>query len=298
MGVKHKQDRHNCSVLVNLKLFLSDLSRWRVHISGSHVPPGSGIIWHPPAPSEQRLGEDARDVIMKYSRERESSANIAELLVKQKQMKGHDHISSRKRVSYFVSGMKKRRRERDYDFAHKVKKGKTGVENVSIPNIEGNMSTSSDIPVTSCEGYIHGDQTVALEVPEPGQTVTYTIVGSYEGEAGETWPHQMGTVVESVASEDHQHDQGVLKVQDVQQEVNLQGQRFEITGEGTVQVNEEQHFVQSNRQMFKTLHIVPSESSQTVDDMSSAVSEGTDHCFQNVENPDLYVQVQTHENAF
>ncbi len=71
-------------------------------------------------------------------------------------MKGHDHISSRKRVSYFVSGMKKRRRERDYDFVHKVKKAKTGVENVSISNVGEHVSTSSDIPATSCEGFIHG----------------------------------------------------------------------------------------------------------------------------------------------
>ncbi len=159
------------------------------------------------------------------------------------------------------------------------------------------MTTTQDIRDLFAYCSPHGEQTVALEVPEPGQTVTYTIVGSYEGEPGETWSSQMGTVVESVASEDHQHDQGVLKVQDVQQEVNLHGQQLEITDESTLQVNEEQHFVQSNGKMYKALHIVPSESLQTVDNMPSAVSAQTVHGFQNAENPELYVQVQTHGNA-
>ncbi len=214
--MKHKQDRHNCSVLVNLKLFLSDLSRWRVHISGSHVPPDSGLIWHPPNPSGQRLDEDARDVIMKYSREKESSANIAEFLVKQDQMKGHDQTSSRKRVSYFVSGMKKRRRERDYNFAHKAKRGKSGMENVSTSNMGPSVCTASSVtPGTSSETYVQGQQTIALEVPEPGQTVTYTIVGPYQGHAGaaETWPGNVGTDVEGAGGGHGDSHEGALQVQ-------------------------------------------------------------------------------------
>ncbi|GFN82328.1 ribonuclease t2 [Plakobranchus ocellatus] len=48
-GMRHKQDRHHCRLMVNLKLFLSDLLHWRVHILGSHIPPGSTVEWIPPA---------------------------------------------------------------------------------------------------------------------------------------------------------------------------------------------------------------------------------------------------------
>ncbi|XP_033628012.1 uncharacterized protein LOC117290626 isoform X1 [Asterias rubens] len=37
-GARHKQDRHNCSVLVTLKLYLSDLHTWKVTITGQHAP--------------------------------------------------------------------------------------------------------------------------------------------------------------------------------------------------------------------------------------------------------------------
>lgn len=112
--MKHKQDRHNCSLLLNLKLFITDLSVWRIHVSGNHLPPESGVTWQPPPPQQQKMGEDAKDVIFKYYG-KESNANIAELLVKENQLKGHDHNTSKKRVSYFVSSMKKRRRERNYN---------------------------------------------------------------------------------------------------------------------------------------------------------------------------------------
>ena len=46
-GMRHKQDRHYCRLMVNLKLFLSDLHHWRVHITGSHVPPGASVKWIP-----------------------------------------------------------------------------------------------------------------------------------------------------------------------------------------------------------------------------------------------------------
>ena len=112
--MKHKQDRHNCSLLLNLKLFLSNLSEWRINISGNHLPINSSITWHPPPPERQKLGEDVKDVICKYYG-KESNSNIAELLVKQNQLKGHDQNTSKRRVSYFVSSMKKRRRERSYN---------------------------------------------------------------------------------------------------------------------------------------------------------------------------------------
>ena len=56
-GARHKQDRHNCTLLINLKIFLSDLNTWRVHITGSHVPPDGAIKWQPQASAKQRIDE-------------------------------------------------------------------------------------------------------------------------------------------------------------------------------------------------------------------------------------------------
>ncbi|XP_062617951.1 uncharacterized protein LOC134279561 isoform X1 [Saccostrea cucullata] len=44
-GMQHKQDRHNCKVMLIFKLFLSDLTKWRVQITGLHVPKDS--VWLP-----------------------------------------------------------------------------------------------------------------------------------------------------------------------------------------------------------------------------------------------------------
>ena len=65
-GAAHKQDRHNCGVLVILKLFLSDVTTWNVQIKGQHVPIENSILWEPPQPSKQRIDQDLRDLIISY----------------------------------------------------------------------------------------------------------------------------------------------------------------------------------------------------------------------------------------
>lgn len=54
--MEHKQDRHNCKVMLIFKLYLSDLTKWRVQITGLHVPKGS--VWHPPKSDEKSLNAD------------------------------------------------------------------------------------------------------------------------------------------------------------------------------------------------------------------------------------------------
>ena len=109
----HKQDRHQCSILLNLKLFLSDIQNWRVNITGSHVPPDCGTLWQPPPPGKQRLDEDMRDLIVSYVEGANTSQIINILSQKHTQKKS---AVNKKRVLHFVSSMKKRRRQRDYNY--------------------------------------------------------------------------------------------------------------------------------------------------------------------------------------
>lgn len=53
--MQHKQDRHNCKVMLIFKLYLSDLTKWRVQITGLHVP--KGTTWLPPQ-SQERGNKD------------------------------------------------------------------------------------------------------------------------------------------------------------------------------------------------------------------------------------------------
>ncbi len=112
----HKQDRHNCSVLVNLKLFMSNLTKWRVHLTGAHLPVDCRLMWEPPPPQTQRLDEDTRDLIVSFSN-KVTSSEIAEILSSKTSVSGRDPVIGKKRVAYFVSSMRKRRRERDYEYA-------------------------------------------------------------------------------------------------------------------------------------------------------------------------------------
>jgi len=106
----HKQDRHNCSVMINLKLFLSDLTKWRVHIKGSHVPPNSGP-WQPPAPMKERLGEEIRDELLNTSAAAEvvTTAELQDVLLDKHLIPAHSRDTKTKRKIYcFVSNVKKK----------------------------------------------------------------------------------------------------------------------------------------------------------------------------------------------
>lgn len=113
-GLAHKQDRHNCQFMINMKLYLSDLLKWRVHLSGSHIPLDSHMIWEPPAPEKQRISEDTRDAIM-CNADKSSSTKIQELLRKSTVNSLSNSIPSKRKICRFVSSMKKRRKLRKYD---------------------------------------------------------------------------------------------------------------------------------------------------------------------------------------
>lgn len=65
--MEHKQDRHNCKVMLIFKLYLSDLTKWRVQITGLHVP--KGTVWHPPNSDEKSLNADTGAEEHKESRQ-------------------------------------------------------------------------------------------------------------------------------------------------------------------------------------------------------------------------------------
>ncbi|XP_072173446.1 gephyrin-like [Diadema setosum] len=80
-GAAHKQDRHNCSVVVHLKLFLGDLDHWSVKINGHHVAPDSQVVWTPPPPDKVRHDVDMRDLIVSQREKGESLQDIHKRLM-------------------------------------------------------------------------------------------------------------------------------------------------------------------------------------------------------------------------
>ncbi|XP_046575610.1 uncharacterized protein LOC124283662 isoform X2 [Haliotis rubra] len=113
-GKTHKQDRHNCRLLVNLKMFLSDTAKWRVHISGSHVPLEYNILWEPPKQNQQRINEDTRDVILAtVATKKTSSSQIQEVLSKKPAAVDLPVVPSKRKICRFVSSMKKRRKKEE-----------------------------------------------------------------------------------------------------------------------------------------------------------------------------------------
>ena len=103
--MQHKQDRHNCTFMINFKLFLSDLSKWRIHITGQHVTPD--LRWRPKPPDKQMLPETTKDKIISYARRATPSGEIHKILMKEKL------AASRKRIGRYVSGLKKRKLEKN-----------------------------------------------------------------------------------------------------------------------------------------------------------------------------------------
>ncbi|CAH1791459.1 unnamed protein product [Owenia fusiformis] len=110
-GMAHKQDRHNCSLMINLKLFLGDLTRWRIHITGHHLPPGLDIAWVPPEKSRERLDENVRDFVVAASSEK--SATSTDIFDKLTQATGN--VFNKRKIQSFISSMLKRRKQRDYN---------------------------------------------------------------------------------------------------------------------------------------------------------------------------------------
>lgn len=52
--------RHNCSVKVVCKIFLSDVTKWKVEVSGQHVP--EGVAWEPPTKA-RKIAQSVKEKI-------------------------------------------------------------------------------------------------------------------------------------------------------------------------------------------------------------------------------------------
>lgn len=106
-GKTHKQDRHNCSLMVNFKLFLDDLTIWRIHITGQHVPDDKK--WEPPPPENQIIGEELKDEILSR-KDTASSSEIQDLLL-EKNLLSQKYVSqpSRKKFNRLVADLKRKK---------------------------------------------------------------------------------------------------------------------------------------------------------------------------------------------
>lgn len=100
-GNKHKQDRHNCSLMINWKLYLSDLDQWRIQITGSHVPIDAKVPWIIPHGANERLDEDMRDLILECSQKSAHDAEIKELITQKQKFASPRAIPSCLRISRF-----------------------------------------------------------------------------------------------------------------------------------------------------------------------------------------------------
>ncbi|XP_064599685.1 LOW QUALITY PROTEIN: uncharacterized protein LOC135466213 [Liolophura sinensis] len=181
-GMSHKQDRHNCSLMVNLKLFVSDLMQWRVHITGCHVPVEANFTWIPPTSNQERISEDIRDVILSASEKKASPSQIQQMVNKVigPETCASTHITppSKRQIGRLVSSMKKRRKVKDYNF-----KDKTTVENednqvgetyeCDHPVRSKAVTTSSETQVQACtshEGIYQGNHQT-MNIPCTSVTV-------------------------------------------------------------------------------------------------------------------------------
>ena len=105
-GSRHKQDRHNCSLMLNWKLYLSDLEKWQIHITGSHIPANSKVVWTLPAPIYQRLDEDTRDLILKY-KDKKDSSSIEQMLMAKRSAPCGGSVPSSVKIRRFMQNKKK-----------------------------------------------------------------------------------------------------------------------------------------------------------------------------------------------
>ncbi|XP_045171430.2 uncharacterized protein LOC123533700 isoform X2 [Mercenaria mercenaria] len=98
-GNRHKQDRHNCSLMINWKLYLSDLDKWRIQITGSHVP--ISMDWILPYGEKERFDEDTRDLIIECSQKAADDIEIKELIAQKQKFASPRAIPSCQRIKRF-----------------------------------------------------------------------------------------------------------------------------------------------------------------------------------------------------
>ncbi|XP_067680678.1 uncharacterized protein [Haliotis asinina] len=163
-GKTHKQDRHNCKLLVNLKMFLSDTAKWRVHISGSHVPLEYNILWEPPKQNQQRINEDTRDVILaSVATKKTSSSQIQEVLSKKPSSVDLPAVPSKRKICRFVSSMKKRRKQRNYNCRDNSLDGFESVKNGGEDGSDGEGAEDVDTEGGEIEGDRDSEEVINVD---------------------------------------------------------------------------------------------------------------------------------------
>ena len=92
--------------MLNWKLYLSDLEKWQIHITGSHIPVESSLTWELPKPHHQRLDEDTRDLILKY-KDKKDTASIEHLLATKKGSQYGQVVPSSTKIKRFMQNKNK-----------------------------------------------------------------------------------------------------------------------------------------------------------------------------------------------
>lgn len=85
--------------MINWKLYLSDLDRWRIQITGSHVP--LDVDWHVPYGDRERFDEDTRDLILKCSQKTTDDVEIMELIAQKQKFASLRSVPSCQRIKRF-----------------------------------------------------------------------------------------------------------------------------------------------------------------------------------------------------
>lgn len=93
--------------MINFKLFLDDLTVWRIHITGQHVP--DNRKWEPPPPENQIIGEELKDEILSR-KDKASSSEIQDILL-EKNLLSQKYVSqpSRKKFNRLVADLKRKK---------------------------------------------------------------------------------------------------------------------------------------------------------------------------------------------
>lgn len=218
-GNKHKQDRHNCSLMINWKLYLSDLDQWRIQITGSHVPIDSSVPWLLPYGEKERFDEDMRDLILECSEKSTQDAEIKEMIAQRQKFSSPGCIPSCVRIKRFRKNRLHKRRVRDQDVRKtlELKRSSQPVQSVGTHVTDDNIQTesgssgfidiSSGVPTCPIVSHEGAPQIAAKEEqsscswknPMPSSTDSERCIVYYDGSQ---IPHSMYTNVTNLNQTD------------------------------------------------------------------------------------------------
>ena len=85
--------------MINWKLYLSDLEKWRIQITGTHVP--FDVDWRIPYGEKERFDEDTRDLILEFAQKSTDDVEIKELIAQKQKFASPRAIPSCKRIKRF-----------------------------------------------------------------------------------------------------------------------------------------------------------------------------------------------------